>query len=384
MSAGGSVIDYHGARGVVWRIKYRDAGGRQVMETLGRVSDGWNRRKAERALGARLAAVEAGMRKPSRRTFAELADEFERVALPAKPRKASTLVDYRATIRNHLLPHFKDHDIGKLSRDPRAFEEYAGQKITGGLSPKTVRNHLVLLGLMFRTARRWRWVSENPLELVDAPSLPDAETETLQPVEVAALIAAYRELEGDADDSERFWLEAARRMTVLALSTGLRRGELLGLRWQDVSLLERTLSVSQSFVRGEMTTPKSRAGRRTLPLGTVAVGVSGGAVPGVTASGAGISGLLSPGARNPARPFQALGVRAEGTRQGRDLEGVPGVARAPTHGAHRDSRGWRPLHVRSGEGRARPRIHHGAVPPRRPNGVPGSRRPGRGPTLRAR
>lgn len=273
MSAGGSVIDYHGARGVVWRIKYRDAGGRQVMETLGRVSDGWNRRKAERALGARLAAVEAGMRKPSRRTFAELADEFERVALPAKPRKASTLVDYRATIRNHLLPHFKDHDIGKLSRDPRAFEEYAGQKITGGLSPKTVRNHLVLLGLMFRTARRWRWVSENPLELVDAPSLPDAETETLQPVEVAALIAAYRELEGDADDSERFWLEAARRMTVLALSTGLRRGELLGLRWQDVSLLERTLSVSQSFVRGEMTTPKSRAGRRTLPLGTVAVGV---------------------------------------------------------------------------------------------------------------
>ena len=49
-------------------------------------------------------------------------------------------------------------------------------------------------------------------------------------------------------------------MTVVALSTGLRRGELLGLRWQDVDLLERRLSVVQQFVRNEITTPKSRAG----------------------------------------------------------------------------------------------------------------------------
>jgi integrase len=64
--------------------------------------------------------------------------------------------------------------------------------------------------------------------------------------------------------------EAARRMTVVALSTGLRRGELLGLRWKDVDLLERAVSVRQQFVRNEITTPKSRAGRRTVPLGPVA------------------------------------------------------------------------------------------------------------------
>lgn len=79
-----------------------------------------------------------------------------------------------------------------------------------------------------------------------------------------------RVLEADADESERPWFEAARRMTVVALSTGLRRGELLGLRWQDVSLLERRLSVSQQFVRNEITTPKSRAGRRAVELGPVA------------------------------------------------------------------------------------------------------------------
>ena len=56
-------------------------------------------------------------------------------------------------------------------------------------------------------------------------------------------------------------------MTTVALSTALRRGELLGLRWQDVELLEGRLHVRRSFVLGETTTPKSRAGRRAVALG---------------------------------------------------------------------------------------------------------------------
>ena len=113
-------------------------------------------------------------------------------------------------------------------------------------------------------------MSENPLELVEAPASAEPETETLTAAEIAAVLKAYRVLEADADDAERPWYAAARRMTTVALSTGLRRGELLGLRWQDVELLDRVIHVRQSFVRGEMTAPKSRAGRRTLPLGDVA------------------------------------------------------------------------------------------------------------------
>ena len=88
---------------------------------------------------------------------------------------------------------------------------------------------------------------------------------------MSRLLAAYRELAAAADLRERPWYDAARRMTVVALATGLRRGELLGLRWQDVELLERRLHVRQAFVRGEFTTPKSRAGRRVIPLGPHAV-----------------------------------------------------------------------------------------------------------------
>lgn len=269
MPRGSAVIRYDGARGVVWRVKYADADGRQVQETLGPEPE-WDRRKAERALGARLADVDKGMRKPARRTFADLADEFVAVGLAARPRKKSTVVDYTATLRNHLRPVFDNHDLGRLSQSPELFERYAADKIAAGLSPKTVRNHLVLAGLMFKTARRWRWVSENPLDLVDKPSTGDADTETMDATAVTDLLAAYRVLELDADEADRFWYANARRMTVVALSTGLRRGELLGLRWQDISFLEQRLSVKQQVVRNEITTPKSRAGRRTLPLGPIA------------------------------------------------------------------------------------------------------------------
>jgi integrase len=210
------------------------------------------------------------MRKPARRTFGQLADEFEAVAIPARPRKKTTVESYRQTIANHLRPWFGESDLARLSRTPEEFEKYAVAKMRDGLSPKTVRNHLVLLGLMFKTARRWRWVSENPLELVEKPAVDDTETETIDSAVIAELLSAYRLLEADAEDDERFWFETARRMTVVALSTGLRRGELLGLRWQDVDLLERRVTVAQQFVRGELTSPKSRAGRRTLPLGPVA------------------------------------------------------------------------------------------------------------------
>ena len=270
MPSGAAVIPYAGKRGTVWRVKYRDAEGRQVMETLGREADGWTRRTAERALGAKLAEVDKGMRKPRRRTFSDLLDEFEAVALTAKPRKKSTLIDYRATIRNHLRPAFETDDLGALSRSPESFERYTARKLGEGLSAKTVRNHLVLLGLIFKTGRRWRWISENPLELVDPPALPDRDTETLTAADVASVLKAYQELEIASDEAEAPWYAAARRMTTVALSTGLRRGELLGLRWQDVELLDRRLHVRQSFVRNEITTPKSRAGRRVVELGDVA------------------------------------------------------------------------------------------------------------------
>ena len=89
----------------------------------------------------------------------------------------------------------------------------------------------------------------------------------LSEAEIARLLAADHELEQEAAEAERAWWGIARRMVEVALGSALRRGELLALRWLDVELLEARLHVRQALVRGQFTTPKSRASRRMLELG---------------------------------------------------------------------------------------------------------------------
>jgi hypothetical protein len=80
------------------------------METVGREAEGWTEQRAQRALGAKLDAVERGLRKPKRHRFSDLIDEFEAVALPAKRRKKSTLVDYRIVARDAIAAEPEHED----------------------------------------------------------------------------------------------------------------------------------------------------------------------------------------------------------------------------------------------------------------------------------
>jgi integrase len=266
MPSGACVIRYDGQRGVVWRIKFTDAKGRQVKETLGRAVDGWNETKAQRALGKRLADVERERwSKPTRETFAEFVAEWRTVWIPARKLKGATIADYSNTLDRHALPV-----LGELLLEgigPAQIERYVAAKLSEGLASKTVRNHLALLNVVFKTAKRWKRIRENPLDDVDGPTLDEPETTILTDEEIAALLAALRRLAFDAEPAEGVRFDVVRRMVVVAIGTALRRGELLALKWDDVNLLERRLQVRRSMWRGVETTPKSRAGRRTIDFG---------------------------------------------------------------------------------------------------------------------
>jgi integrase len=264
--AEGTVVEYPGKRGVVFRIKYRDAAGRQVMETLGPAAAGWTERKARRELRNRLTDVERdGFRKPERLTFEAFAERFKADYLPGRNLKPSTIVDYELTLRIHLVPFFGELELASI--EPADVDAYIGSK-TGKLSPKTIANHLGTLGVMFKVAKRWKLTPGNPVEAVDRPRQDPPEMQVLSEAEISRLLAAYGELEDvpPADTTPRLWRQA-RRIVTVALGTALRRGELLGLRWRDVELLERRLTVREAIVRGKVQTPKSRASRRTIELG---------------------------------------------------------------------------------------------------------------------
>jgi hypothetical protein len=95
MPRAAAVIRYPGKRGTVWKIKYADADGRQVKETLGPERDGWTRQKAEAELRERLVRVERrSYRRPKPLTFGEYAEtwftEGRLVAGGSRARSAST------------------------------------------------------------------------------------------------------------------------------------------------------------------------------------------------------------------------------------------------------------------------------------------------------
>ena len=263
----GRVWRYEGKRGVSWRIRYSDAGGKRVLETLGREPE-WNRKRAESELRARLVAVERqGYRKPEKLTFAAFAERWLEEYLPGRGLKLTTVDGYRQALRKHLLPYFGSYELRQLEQQPELVDRYVSLKMRAGYAPKTVVNHLLCLQVMLKRAVRWRLIERNPVSGCERPRVEQAELNVLSEVEIARLWSAYGELEAQAEPEERAWWRLARKLTFVALGTALRRGELLALRWRDVQLLEGLLTVREALVKGRFTTPKSRSSRRLLELG---------------------------------------------------------------------------------------------------------------------
>ena len=264
----GRVWRYQGTRGVVWRIRYQDATGRRVMETLGK-EPAWDRKRAQQELRRRLVDVERdGYQKPEKLAFAEFAERWLEEYLPGRGLKLTTTDSYRQTIRRHLLPAFGNHTLERLEREPELIDRYITAKTRAGLSPKTINNQLLVLQVMLKTAIRWRLIRHNPLTDIQRPRIEQPDLHVLSETEIARLWTAYTQLETDAINTDKQeWWRLARTLTFVALGTAMRRGELLALRWHDIQLLEGHLRVREALVKGSFTTPKSRAGKRRIELG---------------------------------------------------------------------------------------------------------------------
>ena len=127
-------------------------------------------------------------------------------------------------------------------------------RFDNGLGWETCSHLRNLLSKIFANAKKWGHHSgENPVSGVDLPEkVPASKKQALNPDQVVRLLAVLK--------------EPVRTMVLLAILTGLRVGEILGLRWQDVDLDRGELRVEQSFYRGCLGSPKTKGSRRTLPL----------------------------------------------------------------------------------------------------------------------
>ena len=167
--------------------------------------------------------------------------------------RTSTFVSYATIARKHLVP-----SLGPVSLDRLTIQDVAGllaQKRKEGLSPRTVQYILFIFRGALNKAMRWGAVSRNVALLVDPPRVAHRDVNVLSPDEALRLMAAARE-----DRLEGLW--------VLALSTGLRRGELRGLQWADTDLDRRRMRRKNALRPGNahglvLKRTQTRRGRRT-------------------------------------------------------------------------------------------------------------------------
>src|SRR6266542_2030049 len=175
----GSIIRYDGARGVVWRIKYRDGTGRQVMETLGREEDGWNPKRAEEALEERRVQVrKSGFRRPELLTFRQYAERWFAEEEAKRGWEPTTVAAY-VSVRRRLVDAFGSKRLAQIR--PRDIADYVAFLSGEGLSASVVHRDIAVLSAMFKSAKAAELVEQNPVEGAERPKLPPFKPPILTP-----------------------------------------------------------------------------------------------------------------------------------------------------------------------------------------------------------
>ncbi len=205
---------------------------------------------------------------PNKITLGEWLDIWLNNYKKLKVRK-TTFGNYETMIRTYIKPALgnlllKQIQPSTLQSFYTHLLESGRKKEAGGLSPRMVHYVHTLIHAALKQAVKEGLIIRNPADAVELPKVKKREIEPLTREEITAFLDAIR---GDR-------LYAA---FCLALKTGLRRGEILGLRWKDIDFKEKKLHVRQILVEardpnGEKKValvfqePKTKKSQRTIPL----------------------------------------------------------------------------------------------------------------------
>jgi integrase len=239
-----------------WELKFdlgRDplTGKRQVRY----VSFKGTKREAQAELTRLLAASATGqLIDPSKATVAEFLERWERDWASINVSR-KTAERYSDLIRKHVVPHLGTLPVQKLK--PVYLNELYAKLLRDGLAPRTVGHVHRVVHRALGHAARWGVVAQNVASLVSPPPVAAEEIETLTAAQVQSVLVGLRG-------------RILGLMATTLLATGMRRGELLALRWQDVDLAHGRLRVEQSLEQTKaglrFKSPKTKHGRRLISL----------------------------------------------------------------------------------------------------------------------
>ena len=181
---------------------------------------------------------------PERQTVGQFLDRWLKDTVKPTVRPL-TSERYAQLVRLHIKPTLGRIPLAKLG--PQDVQTLLNEKSGEGLAPRTVKHIHVVLRCALAQALKWGLVPRNAAKLVDSPRVEHQEVEPFSPEEARTFLTSITG-------------HRLQAMYVVALCVGLRKGEVLGLRWQDVDLDTGTLSVRVALPRRRDRTTPHRCG----------------------------------------------------------------------------------------------------------------------------
>lgn len=236
-----------------WHIVYyvgKDASGKWKRKWEG----SWaTKREAEKVLRSRIADIENSFERKVDNSTVETfllhwLDTYCTTNLAP-----NTIRGYRVNVEKHIIPYIGQARLDKLL--PREIQGLYSSLASAGLSSTSVRYVHNNLHKALVSAVKSELIPRNPADLVDPPRVERYEAEPLNPDETLRLLRASAGQE-------------IQMPVLLAVTLGLRRGEALGLRWEDVDMIARTVTITRSASFSKegfsLGTTKTKNSRRTL------------------------------------------------------------------------------------------------------------------------
>ncbi|MFA6191927.1 MAG: tyrosine-type recombinase/integrase [Sulfurimonas sp.] len=178
-------------------------------------------------------------------------DEYAKISfeLHSKSRKISTKYDYEASLRLHISPTFGKKSLDKIK--PSDIQLWQN-KLLDKFKPRRVRNIRATFSTIFDDALRDEIIVSNPISKIKTPKIEKIESKSFLLEEVKLIIETAK------NDLKAF--------VALGFFTGLRSGEMIGLKWEDVDFKKKEIHINRAIRMGVISTPKTKSSVRTIDI----------------------------------------------------------------------------------------------------------------------